>query len=129
MVETSAPPLQDTAKPGGRTQRGWAALAVALLLVVSTAPVIAAADLPNHARGTLAAVFPPGSGKAAIVAAVAGAGGTVVRGGGWDSVLVVHSDEAGFAGRLRQAGAWFVVDPQSAAGCLIAGTVTPNPSR
>ena len=88
-----------------RLRRFATALAVVLLLVISTTPLIAAADLPGDARGTLAAVFAPGA---------------VVRGGGWDSVLVVHSQESGFARRLRQAGAWLVVDPQSAAGCLIA---------
>ena len=103
-----------------RLRRFATALAVVLLLVISTTPLIAAADLPGDARGTLAAVFAPGTGKPEILRAVAEAKGAIVRGGGWDSVLVVHSQESGFARRLRQAGAWLVVDPQSAAGCLIA---------
>lgn len=87
-------------------------------------PVLAAADLPGTAQGTLAAVFPPGTDQATAMAAVVAADGLVVRGGGWGSVLVVHSDEPGFAKRLRHAGAWLVVDPRSAAGCLLAGEVS-----
>ncbi|WP_193369626.1 hypothetical protein [Pelagibius marinus] len=100
---------------------GSGALALGLLLAVSTLPVFAAADLPGAASGTLAAVFAPGTDRAAALAAVAEADGLVVRGGGWGSVLVARSDQAGFAARLRRAGAWLVVDPRSAAGCLIAG--------
>ena len=109
-------------------QRLATALAVAALLAVSTVPVLASADLPGETSGTLAAVFPPGSGPAEILAGIGAAGGAVVRGGGWASVLVVHSDEAGFARRLRQAGAWLVVDPRSAAGCLITG-INPAPQK
>lgn len=109
------------------TCRGIAAvLGVVLLLAVSTLPVFAAADLPGHTRGTLAAVFPPGTDRTAVLAAVAEADGLVVRAGGWGSVLVAHSDKAGFAQRLRRAGAWLVVDPRSAAGCLIVGTARAN---
>jgi len=119
MTVTSPQRPHDVVTTSTIVRRGWVVAIVALLLVISTAPVIAAADLPGESQGTLAAVFSPGADKAAIMAAVAEARGTVVRGGGWGSVLVVHSDEGGFARRLRQAGAWFVVDPQSAAGCLI----------
>ena len=99
--------------------RSWTVVAIVLLIFSSTTPLIAVADLPGEAQGTLAAVFPPGTGKARMAAAAAEAQGTIVRGGGWGSVLVVHGDRRGFARRLRQAGAWFVLDPQSAAGCLI----------
>jgi hypothetical protein len=118
---SSKPPEADQATAPGR--RIGTLLAVVLLLLVSTAPLVVVADLPGEASGTLAVVFPPGSGRAAVLAAVVQADGLVVRGGGWGSVLVAHSDEAGFARRLRQAGAWLVVDPRSAAGCLIAGNV------
>ncbi|MEO3431219.1 hypothetical protein AAFN88_20355 [Pelagibius sp. CAU 1746] len=109
-------------RPGaGALRAGTAALALGLLLAVSTLPVFAAADLPGEASGTLAAVFAPGTDKAAALAAVAEAEGLVVRAGGWGAVLIAHSDDAGFAARLRRAGALMVVDPRSAAGCLIAG--------
>lgn len=115
--------------PGRRPHRPLAtAMAVAALLAASTVPVFAGADLPGEASGTLAAVFPPGTGKPEVLAGIGAAGGTIVRGGGWNSVLVVHSEEAGFARRLRQAGAWLVVDPRSAAGCLITA-INPAPQK
>lgn len=101
-------------------RRGAAVLAVLLLLAVSTLPVFAAADLPGETSGTLAAVFAPGTDRAEALAAVTAADGLVVRAGGWGAVLVARSEDAGFAARLRRAGAWLVVDPRSAAGCLIA---------
>jgi len=94
---------------------------VALLLAVSMTPILAAADLPGGSQGTLAAVFAPGTDQAEALAAVVQAEGLVVRAGGWGAVLVAHSDKPGFAERLRRAGAWLVVDPRSAAGCLLAG--------
>jgi hypothetical protein len=112
-------PRPDTVRTAGLRP----CFAVAVLLAVSTLPVFAVADLPGGARGTVAAVFAPGTDRATALAAVAEAGGLVVRAGGWGSVLVARSDEAGFARRLRRAGAWLVVDPQSAAGCLIAGPI------
>ena len=96
-------------------------MGLALLLAASVLPLIAAADLPGKAQGTVAVVFAPGTSSAAAVSAVAAADGLLVRGGGWSNVLVVRSDQAGFAQRLRDAGAWLVLDPQSAAGCLFAG--------
>jgi hypothetical protein len=100
-----------------------AGLGFAFLLLASTTPLLAVADLPGAERGTLAAVFPPGTDKAAALAAVAKAGGFTVREGFWQTVLVAYSNESGFAGRLRRAGAWLVVDPQSAAGGLIASRI------
>ena len=112
-----------TGKPGRSLA---AALAVVLLLAVSTLPIFAVADLPGNARGTVAVVFPPGTERSVALAAIAEANGLVVRGGGWGSVLVAYSDEVGFAQRLRRAGAWLVVDPRSAAGCLITGTTNAS---
>lgn len=116
------PDKQAGKQPGPALLRaGSAFLALGLLLAASTLPVFAAADLPGEASGTLAAVFAPGTDRAEALAAVAEADGLVVRAGGWGSVLVARSEQAGFAARLRHAGAWLVVDPRSAAGCLIAG--------
>lgn len=96
---------------------------VALLIVVSTTPLFAVADMPAASRGTLAAVFAPGVERPAALEAVARAGGLFVREGNWGTVVIAHSDQSGFAGRLRRAGAWLVLDPQSAAGCLVTGRI------
>lgn len=102
-------------------RRLFAAAGLFLLLAASTTPLFAAADLAAAERGTVAAVFPPGTAKPEALAAVIEAGGLLVGEGGWSNVLIVHSDASGFAGRLRRAGAWLVLDPRSAAGCLVTG--------
>lgn len=107
----------------GVLRHSAAVAGVVLLMVVSTTPLFAVADMPAASRGTLAAVFAPGIERPAALKAVARAGGLIVREGSWGTVLIAHSDESGFAGRLRQAGAWLVLDPQSAAGCLITGRI------
>jgi hypothetical protein len=113
---------QGRAEWAAATLRHVAAIAgIVLLIVVSTTPLFAVADVPAASRGTLAAVFPPGVERPAALEAVVRAGGLIVRQGSWGTVLIAHSNESGFAGRLRRAGAWLVLDPQSAAGCLITG--------
>ena len=95
----------------------------ALLLIASATPLLAVADLPGAARATVAAIFPPAMDRAEALSAAVAAGGLVLREGGWGTVVVAHSDEVGFARRLRRAGAWLVLDPRSAAGCLVAGHI------
>ena len=98
-------------------------MGVVLLIGASTTPLFAVADLPAASRGTVAAVFAPGVERPAALEAVVRAGGLIVREGSWGAVVIAHSNESGFAGRLRRAGAWLVLDPQSAAGCLITGRI------
>lgn len=93
--------------------------AVLMLLVVgSLAPLVSMAALPPGATGTVAAVFPPGRSDQALRAVVA-ADGRLVRQGAFGWVLVVHGTEPGLAGRLQDAGAWLVLDPEVARGCLL----------
>ena len=72
----------------------------------------------------VAAVFPPWWGTGRAFAAVASAGGRVVRAGAWASLVVVAPEadaqagvQAGLGGRLVAAGAWLIVDPRSLGGC------------
>ncbi len=126
MTSQSKSSPQPATKAMARTGRITTGLVIVLLLLISMMPLFAVADLPSEAQGTLAAVFPPGTGKEEAMAAVAEADGLVVRTGSWDTVLIVHSDVSGFARRLRNAGAWLVADPQTAAGCLLIGQTDRN---
>jgi hypothetical protein len=83
---------------------------------------VRAADLPPEAGGTMVAVFPPGFDGADALAAVARADGLPVRTTWLGNVWVVHGPEPGFAGRLREAGAWLAVaavpfEPGLLGGC------------
>ena len=87
------------------------------LVAVSLVPLVAAGDLPDSRTGTVAAVFGPLAAPADTVRAVAGTGGRIVGAGGWTNVILVNASKPGFAGRLRAAGAWLVLDPGGLAGC------------
>lgn len=113
VTPPSPTPISRPEHPSGRLFAGALCLAVASVLAL--VPVLGPRD---EASGALAGVFPPGHGTMAAYAAVAAAGGTPIRATGGGLVWVARSAEPGFAGRLRAAGAWLVLDPVVAAGCL-----------
>lgn len=103
-VEWIGFPVVDDA-PSHRLLSGFAGLAALVLPVgLMAAPT----------SETLAVVGPPGRDAAAIVA---GAGGTILRMGGWSNVLVVQAGSPGLVARLYASGAWLVIDARFAAGC------------
>ena len=63
---------------------------------------------------TVAVIGPPGQDTAAIVAR---AGGTILRLGGWNNVLVVRAGSTDFVSRLYASGAWLVLDARFATAC------------
>lgn len=67
---------------------------------------VSRAVLPPESAGLMLAAFPPHAGDDAIFAAVAEAGGQAVRRTWFPGAWVVASDDSGFAGRLKAAGAW-----------------------
>ena len=89
---------------------------IALLLVSWV--WIAALTLRAHpGDDVVAAVFPPWWSAADVFAAAASAGAAIVRVGGVASVLVVQPAARDGLQRLRDAGAWFVVNPQAVGAC------------
>lgn len=64
------------------------------------------AALPHDAAGMMLAAFPLSHNDDAIFAAVAAAGGAPVRRTWFPGAWVVTAEEPGFAGRLKEAGAW-----------------------
>lgn len=78
---------------------------------------------PDWTAGRQVAIlFPPGTSQSTMVAAVAEAGGRLVRQGGWSDVLVAGSDRPDFPHRLRVAGAWAVLSPVVAGACFTSGS-------
>tara|TARA_R110000868_G_scaffold31815_3_gene116374 strand:+ start:1940 stop:2311 length:372 start_codon:yes stop_codon:yes gene_type:complete len=94
-----------------------------VLAVILWAVLMAAAprlvSVEDTVSGALAVLFLPGTEESEIMAAVSAAGGQVLRGGAFSNVLVVRGDTPGFAGRLKGAGAWGVLSPALATGCLL----------
>ena len=66
------------------------------------------------ASQTLAVIGLPGQNAGEIVAR---AGGSILRLGGWNNILVVQAESSDFVARLYAAGAWLVVDARFAGGC------------
>lgn len=67
---------------------------------------VSRAALPAESSGVMLAAFPLAADDDEIFAAVMEAGGKAVRRTWFPGAWVVASDDAGFAGRLKAAGAW-----------------------
>ena len=99
----------------------------ALLLLFGSFPALAfGAMRPADDAAQVAAVFAPYTTAEQVIGAVAQAGGRLVRTGIADNVVVVALDDGAGPSALYDAGAWFVMDPLKAGGC-IATTKTPEP--
>jgi hypothetical protein len=81
---------------------------------------------PQPGAAEVAAIFPPWIAPERALAQIAGAGGLVVRQGAFDSIVVVHGEEAGLVDRLYAAGAWAVIDPVAFGGCLVKRSDRPS---
>lgn len=73
---------------------------------------------PPGPGAPVAAVFAPGVTLSEAYARVAAGGGVVMAPGGFANVLVARADDPGFNARLREEGAWLLVDPEALATCL-----------
>lgn len=71
---------------------------------------------PETGRPVLV-VAPPGTAPARLLDIVGRADGRVLRGAGPGWMTVALSEHADFPRRLREAGAWFVVNASNVAGC------------
>lgn len=67
---------------------------------------------------TVVVIAPPWSEAGEPLRIVAEAGGTFVANGRFPWIAVAHSNAADFASNLIRNGAWLVLDPALAAGCL-----------
>lgn len=92
-------------------QRGASVLALAAFALLPLGAALATRAAPRG-PGPVAAIFPPWwSAERSVVAA--GTAGPVLRLGALPFVVVAAADHA----RLRQAGAWLLLDPFALAAC------------
>jgi hypothetical protein len=94
----------------GRRRLFWG---LVVLVLITWAPVLGIhlyrTSLADAATGTVVVVFPPASGSRELFRSVGGAGGSLVAPVPWfPRMWVARSLEPGFAGRLRERGAWGV---------------------
>lgn len=87
------------------------------IAVVSAAGLAVATDLPATDGGRVAVVFEPGTEESIVFTSIIAAGGLPIRSGLGGSVMLAEGPANGFAGRLRESGAWLVLDARAFAGC------------
>jgi hypothetical protein len=97
------------------------AIDLALLAVLSFAAFVAAAVMalaPRDPASGVAVVFAPWTAADVALSRSVEARARFVRFGGASFIAVVIPDDADYETRVRNAGAWLVLDPQALAACL-----------
>ncbi len=94
--------------------------AVVLPAMLGMGSLIAALSLTLQppASGPVAALFPPWWDAARTMQAASSAG-SIARFGALPFVVVIVRDGSASNGRLRDAGAWLILDPRGLGGCLV----------
>jgi hypothetical protein len=97
----------------------WPAWANAAMLLLSSWLFIAALSFQVRTdTEVVAVVFPPWWSAQQALQAAASAGAAFVRTTAIPAILVVRPDDRAGLSRLRDAGAWFAIDPRAVAACL-----------
>ncbi len=98
----------------------WPAwLNAAALLVASWIAITALSLQSRPGTEVVAVAFPPWWNAQEAFLAAASADAAIVRMTAVPSLLVVRPDRHDGLTRLRDAGAWLVIDPQAVAACLL----------
>lgn len=92
-------------------------LVASAIAVVSAVGLAVATDLPAAQGGRVAVVFEPGTDESIVFTSIIVAGGLPIRSGLGGSVMLAEGPKNGFAGRLRETGAWLVLDARAFPGC------------
>lgn len=81
------------------------------------APVGLAAGMTPTGSG-VAIVFAPWTSFDEALISVANSGGRYIRPGAFDFIAIATAGDPTFVSRIRQQGAWALLDPQVLGGCL-----------
>jgi hypothetical protein len=111
-----------TNDPGWRSWRGMGGICLPILLLLASMTASLALTLQPPATGPIAAIFPPWWGSSQSFRAAASAG-AVVRFGALPFIVVIQQETDDTRRQLRQAGAWFSVDPVALGACDATGRV------
>ncbi len=94
------------------------ALPAVVVLGVSVLGILLLASQPTPGEHQIAVVVPPWDTTAEAASLIAAASGVLVDEGGIPNVFIATSDRPDFSKALYRAGAWFVMNPIGAHGCL-----------
>ena len=96
---------------------------IAVFAVLSFATLAASARIglvPQGSDNGVAVIFAPWTSPQTSIERATADGSRFIRFGGLTSIAVVMPAAAGYAGRMLDSGAWFVVDPKVLAACSTA---------
>jgi hypothetical protein len=94
------------------------------VLSVSVLGILFLASQPTPGEAQIAVFVPPWDTTAEAASIIAAAGGTLVDEGGIPNVFIATSDRSDFPKALYRAGAWFVMNPLGAHGCLATSRIS-----
>jgi hypothetical protein len=95
-------------------------LPAGVLLVISVLAILTLVAQPEPGQREVAILLPPWDGAIQAASLVGQAGGELVDAGGMPDIFIVTSDKPDFVAALYRAGAWLVINPIAAHGCLSA---------
>ncbi|GAC1341082.1 MAG: hypothetical protein NVSMB20_17220 [Bradyrhizobium sp.] len=101
------------------TPSHWPAWLNATALLLASVTAVGALTLQvRPGAEVVAAAFPPWWSPQQIFEAAASADAAIVRTTALPGILVVRPNDREGLSRLRQAGAWLMIDPQAIAACF-----------
>jgi hypothetical protein len=106
-----------TVASGGRAHPVLGFLALQAASTLSMLALMAWAPEPS---GKIALLYPPATTATEAAARAVAAGGRPIRYGQFDWIVIVAADRAdrGFAARAHAGGAWALINPMLAGGCV-----------
>lgn len=115
-------PMKPLPKTPASSRPAW--LQAAALLFVSSAAIATISLQARADAEAVAAIFPPWWSAQQAMSAATAAGASVIRTGAIPIIMVVQPARENGLTRLRDAGAWFALDPQAVAACFSNSTAT-----
>ncbi len=99
------------------------------LLVISALALLALTARPAQGLREAAVLLPPWDGLLKAEAVAAQVDGRLVDAGGLPNVYIIEAQRADLVSALYHAGAWLVINPLGAHGCLPASPTTITNSQ
>lgn len=75
--------------------------------------------MPRDPMAPVAVVFAPWIGADAALVAAATAGAQILQAGATSNIVIVLPNDAGYAARAAEQGAWLVADAATVSGCVV----------
>jgi len=109
-----------------RLRRILEGTAIGAFALFSTIAVARVGLEPSDLSRGVGVIFAPWTDESAALTRAAAAGGRIVRFGGPSFIVVVEPESADYIRRIKDAGAWLLVDPRILAACFPAASTVQD---